>query len=40
MPLDERIWGTGVYSFKGEEFEIVKTLSRDHTVQDICDIKM
>ena len=33
---DERSWGTGVCSFKGEEFEIVDLLSRDYAIHDIC----
>ena len=33
---DERSRGTGVCSFKTEEFEIVERLSRDYDVQDIC----
>lgn len=33
---DERGWGTGVCSFKTEEFEIIELLSRDYDVQDLC----
>ena len=29
------IWGTGVHSFKAEEFEIVELLSRDYEVQEL-----
>ena len=35
---DERSWGTGVCSFKGEEFEIVDLLSRDYAIRDICSL--
>ena len=33
---DQRGWGTGICSFKAEEFEIVDLLSRDYDVQDLC----
>ena len=33
---DERGWGTGIRSFKSEEFEIVEQLSRDYDVQELC----
>lgn len=33
---DKQGWGTGIYSFKSEEFEIVEQLSRDYDVQELC----
>lgn len=33
---DERGWGTGVCSFKEEDFGIIEKLSRDYDVQDLC----
>lgn len=33
-----RYWGTGVHSFKAEEFEIVELLSRDYEVQELCSL--
>lgn len=35
---DDGYWGTGVHSFKAEEFEIVELLSRDYDVQDLCQL--
>jgi len=35
---DEGYWGTGVHSFKAEEFEIVELLSRDYEVQKLCSL--
>ena len=33
---DNEYWGTGIHSFKAEEFEIVELLSRDYNVQELC----
>lgn len=35
---DDGYWGTGVHSFKDEEFEIVELLSRDYEVQELCSL--
>ena len=35
---DDGYWGTGVHSFKAEEFEIVELLSRDYEVQELCSL--
>lgn len=35
---DDGYWGTGVHSFKAEEFEIVELLSRDYKVQELCSL--
>ncbi len=35
---DNGYWGTGVHSFKAEEFEIVELLSRDYEVQELCSL--
>ena len=35
---DDGYWGTGVHSFKAEEFEIVELLSRDYEIQELCSL--
>lgn len=35
---NERGWGTGICSFKNEEFEIIEILSRDNDIKALCEL--